>query len=222
MSILALVVVLGAAAVEDSPSERTAEQARALLRAEGCQAELPDVEAASAPFRLPKLRVGGAGASPAGRVVAEGVWWTFIVVLAVTALVGAFLIALHLLRIGAARAPDVPPPPQAPVESAAAQDAAAPAWDVLARAGRLDEALRGMLGTTFAALVTRGLANIRPASTSREVLALSPLPAPVVPPLASLVAAVESSLFAGVPVGRADFDAAITAYERVRHALGEP
>lgn len=88
------------------------------------------------------------------------------------------------------------------------------AADALAAQGRFTEAVHVLLLDTLRTLAGRTGAVIPPALTSREILGKIPLEPPAREPLASLVLAVETSVFGGRPAERADFDACVDHVHR--------
>ena len=84
--------------------------------------------------------------------------------------------------------------------------------EALADAGRFDEAVHVLLLKTIEALVRTQPGGVPEAWTSREIQREAPMPGAAREPFGSLVDTVESSLFGGVQVNQAAWEACLARF----------
>lgn len=92
--------------------------------------------------------------------------------------------------------------------------------DALAAAGRFDEAIHLILFRSIADLSRRRPGSVRPSLTSRDIARLGAMPQAPRDAFARIAAAVEHAVFAGRPVGAADFQACRRDFEAFAFADG--
>lgn len=219
---LLLLLGAGAAGAEDplAPEELRA-KARELL-ADGYQTELPAAE----PERraLPEGDEPAAGAAPARAEIPEVAGGARVVglLLQVFGVVALLLLLAWIVTAVASARRRRPPGPAssdetAPAPSMAAEAAGIGAGDpaALAAEGRWSEAVHALLLLAIRRVAERGRVALPPSRTSRELVRLLPLPPESREAFAGLVAAVERSLFGGVPAGPEEYQASLERFRAV-------
>lgn len=201
----------GAAAPAPAPAEEVRRRADRILTTPGYQTALP---AAGETEEPPPRRALG----PLAALLVRALFWLTIAAAVVLVL---YLLWDMLARGGRRRSPSAetdPPARAAPPGELDAPPLADP--EALAREGRFGEAVHALLLAAFARLAEHRRAPLPPNLTSREVLALGELDGEPRTALAELVAAVERFLFAGRPLGEADWKRCRRAFRELHADAG--